>query len=91
VAVVVRKRVLVRGRVQGVWFRESCRDRALAAGVVGSVRNLLDGQVEACFEGTADAVDQMVAWCRHGPRRAHVVSTEVHEEAPQGASGFSVS
>jgi acylphosphatase len=91
VAGVVRKRVLVRGRVQGVWFRESCRERALAAGVAGSVRNLLNGQVEACFEGPADVVDRMVAWCRQGPRRAHVVSVEVQEEAPQGVSGFLVS
>jgi acylphosphatase len=88
---VVRRRVVVRGRVQGVWFRESCRREAEAAGVAGWVRNLADGRVEACFEGEGPAVDALAAWCRHGPRRAHVVGIEAHDEAPRGERGFSVS
>jgi acylphosphatase len=87
----VRRRVIVRGRVQGVWFRESCRERAEAEGVTGWVRNLPDGRVEACFEGQPAAVDALVAWSREGPRRAHVVGVEVHDEAPRGAGDFVVS
>jgi acylphosphatase len=86
----VRRRVLVRGRVQGVWFRESCRREAAAVGVAGWVQNLPDGRVEACFEGPAPAVDRLVDWCRKGPRRAHVVGIETYEEAPAGVEGFAV-
>ena len=68
----VRVRVVVTGRVQGVWFRESCRERARAAGVGGFVRNRADGAVEAEFEGPAAAVAGLVEWCRTGPPRARV-------------------
>jgi acylphosphatase len=83
-----RARVFVAGRVQGVWFRESCRDRALAAGVTGWVRNLHDGRVEAVLEGPPAAVKRVVQWCREGPPRARVDSVEVQSETPVGESGF---
>ena len=86
----VRRRVHVAGRVQGVWFRESCRDRALAAGVSGWVRNLDDGRVEVVLEGPAAAVDEVAAWCRQGPRRARVDRVEGVDEAPIGEQGFRV-
>jgi acylphosphatase len=86
----VRKRVLVTGWVQGVWFRESCREQAVAAGVTGWVRNLADGRVEAVFEGTEPAVDRVVRWCHEGPRRARVDGVEVTSEAPIGETGFRV-
>ena len=86
----IRRRVCVSGRVQGVWFRESCRDQALAAGVAGSVRNLADGRVEVVLEGPPAAVDEVVAWCRRGPRRARVDGIEVVDEAPVGEQGFRV-
>jgi acylphosphatase len=86
----VRKRVVVSGRVQGVFFRDSCRDRAEAAGVSGWVRNVDDGTVEACFEGDSKAVDELVAWCRSGPESAHVDEVDVNEEEPRGESGFKV-
>jgi len=86
----VRRRVLVAGRVQGVWFRESCRDQAQAAGVAGSVRNLVDGRVEVVLEGPPAAVDEVVAWCRRGPRRARVDGIEVDDETPVGEQGFRV-
>jgi acylphosphatase len=86
----VRRRVLVAGRVQGVWFRESCRDRAQAAGVAGSVRNLADGRVEVVLEGPPATVDEVVAWCRRGPRRADVDGIEIVDEAPVGEQGFRV-
>ena len=76
----VRYRVIVAGRVQGVWFRESCRQQADARGVSGWVRNRNDGRVEAVFEGAESDVAQLVAWCRTGPRAAVVTSVEVTEE-----------
>jgi acylphosphatase len=86
----VRRRVLVAGRVQGVWFRESCRDQAQAAGVAGWVRNLADGRVEVVLEGPPAAVDEVVGWCRRGPRRARVDGIEVVDEAAVGEQGFRV-
>jgi acylphosphatase len=87
---VKRVRALVSGRVQGVWFRESCREQALAAGVAGWVRNLADGRVEAVLEGPPAAVDRVVRWCHEGPRRAHVERVEVLVEEPVGEAGFHV-
>ena len=84
----VRRRVFVSGIVQGVFFRQSCRRLAHQEGVAGWVRNLSDGRVEACFEGPPDAVDRLVAWCRHGPPQARVTSVEVLDEHPTGAAGF---
>jgi acylphosphatase len=89
--VVVRRRVLVTGRVQGVWFRETCRQEAQSAGVSGWVRNRNDRRVEAVFEGEADAVLTMVTWCGLGPPRAVVTGVEVTDEEPTGESGFRVS
>ena len=86
----IRRRLSVAGRVQGVWFRESCRDQALAARVAGWVRNLGDGRVEVVLEGPPAAVDEVVAWCRRGPRRARVDGIEVVDEAPVGEQGFRV-
>ena len=60
------------GRVQGVFFRASCVERARALGLGGWVRNTLDGGVEAEFEGESDAVDAIVAWCAEGPPFARV-------------------
>jgi acylphosphatase len=86
----VRRRVVVSGRVQGVWFRESCRREADAHGVRGFVANRADGRVEAAFEGEPGAVQALVSWCRRGPSRAEVISVEVHDEEPQGERGFRV-
>ena len=86
----VRRRVLVSGRVQGVWFRESCRDQAAARGVSGWVRNLSDGRVEVVLEGASADIDRMVAWCREGPPRADVRDVEVTDEPVVGEVGFRV-
>jgi acylphosphatase len=86
----VRKRVVVSGRVQGVFFRDSCRSRAETSGVSGWVRNVDDGTVEACFEGESKAVDELVAWCRSGPDAAHVDDVDVIEEEPRDERGFNV-
>jgi acylphosphatase len=86
----VRVRVVVEGRVQGVFFRDSCRAQASRLGVAGWVRNRADGSVEAAFEGDAAAVASMVAWCRSGPPRADVVGVRTFDEPPEGDRSFRV-
>jgi acylphosphatase len=86
----VRYRVVVRGFVQGVWFRESCRRQAVALRLAGWVRNRADGSVEAEFEGPEDDVAKAVAWCRIGPPAAEVAGIEATEVTPTGSLGFSV-
>lgn len=85
-----RVRVLVEGRVQGVWFRDSTRQEAVRLGVAGWVRNTDDGRVEAVYEGDPIAVEALVAWTRHGPEGALVESVSVNDETPQGERGFRV-
>jgi acylphosphatase len=87
---VVRKRVVVSGHVQGVFFRDTCRRQALAHGVAGWVRNLPDRRVEAVFEGGADPVQRLVEWARHGPGEATVTHVDVRDEQPEGLTGFAV-
>jgi acylphosphatase len=87
---VKRVRVVVSGRVQGVFFRVTCASLAREAGVVGFVRNLDDGRVEAAFEGHDDAVDRLVAWCRRGPNGASVDAVEVTSEPTLGDPMFRV-
>ena len=82
----IRKRVVVRGQVQGVFFRDTCRREAQAAGVSGWVANRDDGGVEAVFEGDDAAVERMVRWCRTGPPQAQVDNVEVAEEPVEGRS-----
>lgn len=82
--------MLVDGRVQGVFFRDTCRREADRRGVTGWVRNRSDGRVEAVFEGPEAAVAAMVAWCRRGPALASVDALEVHEEPAGGLVGFTI-
>ena len=86
----VRRRVLVTGRVQGVFFRQSAVDEATSLGLAGWVRNLSDGRVEAVFEGSAGLVEIAVAWCHEGPRSAVVEDVEVFDEPPEGLAGFAL-
>jgi acylphosphatase len=86
----VRLRVVVKGRVQGVWFRDSCRERAREESVGGWVRNRGDGAVEAEFEGAPAAVERMVAWCRSGPARARVDTVDVTTVPISGDRRFRV-
>ncbi len=86
----IRRRVIVRGLVQGVFFRDSTRRLAQRYDVTGWVSNRADGAVEAVFEGEAEAVERLVAFSREGPRGAQVESVEVTEEQPEGLSGFAV-
>ncbi|HEY6737565.1 MAG TPA: acylphosphatase [Actinopolymorphaceae bacterium] len=87
---VVRRRVLVHGRVQGVFFRDTCRREAEERGVAGWVRNRPDGAVEAVFEGPAETVEAMVAWAYHGPPTADIETIEMTEEPVEGLTGFRI-
>ena len=84
---VVRVRVRVRGRVQGVWYRASTQERALALGLSGWVRNLVDGGVELEAQGPSAAVDALVSWCRTGPPMARVDDIAVQKIEPQVPAG----
>jgi acylphosphatase len=81
---------VIRGRVQGVFFRDTVRNAAEREGVSGWVRNNRDGTVEAVFEGDARAVGQLVALAREGPPGARVEDVEVIDEPEEGVEGFRV-
>jgi acylphosphatase len=87
---VIRRHVVVHGRVQGVFFRDSCRREADILGVRGWIANRSDGTVEAVFEGDVGAVDAIVDWCREGPELACVSRVDVESEEPEGVGGFEV-
>ena len=84
----VRYRVLVSGRVQGVSFRAACQRAAWQRGVAGWVRNLDDGRVEAVFEGDPDGVQHLLDWARRGPGLAVVDEIDVRPEEPEGLAAF---
>ena len=86
----MRRRVVVHGRVQGVFFRDTTRRLALDHGVSGWVRNTWDGTVEAVFEGPPEAVERLVEFARRGPAGALVERVDVFEEDEEGVAGFSV-
>jgi acylphosphatase len=86
----IRRRLVVHGRVQGVFFRDSVRRRAETGGVAGWVCNRADGAVEAVLEGPPDAVERVVSFCQSGPRHADVNHVEVRDEKPEGLTGFDV-
>ncbi len=85
---VKRVRVVISGRVQGVWFRGWTVDEATARGLSGWVRNRRDGTVEAVFEGAPEAVDAMVEACRTGPPAARVVHVDSFTHDDPIAAGF---
>jgi len=87
---VIRRRLLVSGRVQGVWYRDSCRAEAERLGVAGWARNLPDGRVEVVAEGPSAAVAALEAWCAEGPPRARVDRVDGTDEAPDGLAGFAI-
>jgi acylphosphatase len=87
---VIRRRVTVHGHVQGVFFRDSTRERAKSHGVNGWARNLADGSVQAVLEGEPEAVDRVVRFLRSGPSHADVKRIEIEDEEPEGLRGFSI-
>lgn len=86
----IRRRVVVSGNVQGVFFRDTCRRTAEEHDVAGWVRNLPDGTVEAVFEGEPARVRALVEWAHHGPPTALVDAVSVAEEDPRGVTGFDI-
>jgi acylphosphatase len=86
----MRRRVVVHGSVQGVFFRDTTRRMADQRSVAGWVRNNPDGSVEAVFEGEESAVDRLVTFAHEGPRGARVERVEVFDEEPEGLSGFAI-
>lgn len=82
------RHLVIRGRVQGVGYRESMRSVAGRLGITGWVRNRMDGSVEALIEGTSEAIEAMLAWARHGPPVAHVDEFLVDECADEGLGEF---
>jgi acylphosphatase len=93
---IVVRRVVVRGRVQGVGYRAWTEDTAILNGLDGWVRNRRDGTVEAVFAGLVEAVEGMIDACRRGPDSARVDAVDVHDAGPSelamrgGDDGFSV-
>ena len=86
----IRRRVTVHGRVQGVAFRASLRQRADAHRVDGWASNRSDGGVEAVFEGRPDDVGRLVRYSETGPRHAEVECVDVRKEEPEGLTGFEI-
>lgn len=84
----IRRRLIVHGRVQGVGFRYTLARQAQSRGVAGFASNRPDGTVEVVLEGEQDAVESLVRWCKEGPRGAVVDGVEVSEEQPEGLRGF---
>ncbi|MDH7507062.1 MAG: acylphosphatase [Candidatus Thermoplasmatota archaeon] len=82
--------VLISGRVQGVWFRASTKEKAEELGLTGWVRNTPDGNVEAIFEGEEEVVKKMLTWCHHGPPMAKVEDVIVKKQKPIGFKEFSI-
>jgi len=89
-AAVIRRRVEIFGRVQGVAFRAYTLDEARRRGAAGWVRNRPNGSVEAAFEGAPESVEALVAWCRQGPPWARVDHLRCFEEAPEHLAGFRI-
>ncbi|MGH2697955.1 MAG: acylphosphatase [Actinomycetota bacterium] len=86
----VRRRAVVRGRVQGVFFRDTCRRVAREHHVAGSAANLPDGSVEVILEGEAGDVEAVIEWCRSGSSYADVEAVDVTDEEPEGLEDFRV-
>lgn len=86
----IRKRLVIAGHVQGVFFRDSVRETAGNEGVSGWAANRDDGAVEVALEGPPAAVEAVVQFCRIGPVSARVDGVEEHDEDPEGLSGFQI-
>jgi acylphosphatase len=80
----IRARILISGRVQGVGFRANTRRKAYQLGIKGWVRNLRDGRVEAVAEGKKETIDELIRWCNHGPSMARVTEVKVEKTEATG-------
>lgn len=80
----------ITGKVQGVFFRQSAKEKAVALGINGTVRNLADGSVQVVCTGTEEQLNVLINWCREGPPRALVSHVERKEQDLQSFNGFSI-
>lgn len=85
-----RAHVYVHGKVQGVYFRATTKEKAEEHGVNGWVKNLPDGRVEAVFEGEKEDIEKMIRFCNEGPEMAVVEKTDIEWEEPEGLEGFEI-
>jgi acylphosphatase len=85
-----RYRLCVAGKVQGVWFRASAQHKASTLGLSGFVRNEPDGAVYLEIEGNAEALEEMIRWCRVGPPKAEVRGVDITEMPVQGGRSFEI-
>ena len=86
----IRKRLRVSGHVQGVWYRGAMQREAQLVGLVGWVKNLPDGRVEAVVQGTAEQIGSIIRWCAVGPPAAKVTDVETHDEPVSELAGFNI-
>ncbi|KOT81869.1 acylphosphatase [Streptomyces rimosus subsp. pseudoverticillatus] len=86
----IQRHLHVRGLVQGVYYRDTCRQLAEESGVTGWVRNLHNGDVEALFEGSPENVTRLVHWAAKGPGAAEVTKCAVTAESPEGHRDFRI-
>lgn len=86
----ISRRVVIKGRVQGVMFRASCAQEANRENVTGYAKNLLDGSVEVLLEGDASAVEKVLSWCQRGPALARVEDVEIHNVPTGNNTDFTV-
>jgi len=83
--------VLISGKVQGVWYRATTKEKAKELGIKGWVRNTSDGKVEAVFEGDQNNIEEMIKWCKKGPNLANVIDVDVNpEELSEEFEGFNI-
>lgn len=83
--------IIVSGKVQGVYYRQSAKQKAVALGVTGLVKNLADGTVMLIATGTKEQLTALVDWCRKGPPAARVTDVKVMEEDAHPYEGFTIS
>ena len=83
-------RLIIKGKVQGVYYRQSTREKAQQLGVSGTVKNLADETVEILASGTSDQLQQLKEWCRKGPPRALVTDVQEESLAPENFDGFRI-
>jgi len=87
----IRAHIIVKGRVQGVFFRSHTSDKARELNLTGWVKNLPSGEVEAVFEGERENVEKMIKWCHSGPPQAYVTEVKVERQDYTGKfSGFEI-
>ncbi len=82
--------IIVSGKVQGVFYRQSTKEKAVAAGITGTVENLPTGQVKIMATGTKEQIETLITWCKHGPSKAIVTSIEITEQPLQSFGQFSI-